>query len=885
MINLTIDGKAIQVKKGKTILQAALENGIHIPHLCWHPAIKPIGSCRICVVEVKPGPPRPQPACTTMAADGMEVVTQSERLNELRRELVKLVLINHPLDCPVCDKGGECLLQDLTHELGIDVVDYEALPLPPHIDYESPLIERYNTRCVTCGRCVRVCRDRVGASAINFESRGYYTELGCGHVPLECEFCGSCIDICPVGALINKLFKYSARAWELTKTRTICPYCGGGCNYEVHTKDGRIHRVRSEEALLLCGRGRFGFGVVEAPERLTTPLIRRNGELVKAGWDEALDYAAKELKLVMTSAGPAAIYGVGSPRATNEANYLFQKFFRTVIGTNLIDSPARYNFMRALEGIKTVFGEAKISGVTLEGGKAARKSFASPLTIGEEAKGSGFPFVLGNTHHLSQADVILVIGADVTPEMPTYGWRIMDALPNENFRLLVANPRKTKFDRYAHLSLRYQPGSERLLLMGLMEAVLEAQPGYTPHLQAEGFDEFKKKLLKVSLAKVAKQTGVADTTLREAGKILAQSQAPAIIFGHELLAQAQGQENAVAVADLFLMIGQPCNKGSGLYPIAEKNNTHGVCDVGVLPNYLPGYRLLAEKEEQEAFAKVWEKPVPTKPGFTLEEALAKLEGDDPDAPRAFYLLGGDLVRLLPNSQRTASILRKARFIVVQDAFLTETAKLADVVFPVAIHAELDGTYTSTDGRLGVLQAALSPNGVRPDWQIIAALSQRLGNPWPYRSEPEIFHEMARLMPIWVKIKNGHRWPSKKLPASVKGTFIPFETEISIPGEGGYTLMVGKTLAHSGSFTTHARGSQTIMPGAALKINPADAQALEIGEGEPVRVVGAQGEITVPAALTGELPAGVVFLAEHFDEPLANLLTINSNLCRVQLQKG
>jgi len=881
MINLTIDGKALQVKKGKTILEAALENGIHIPHLCYHPAIKAIGSCRICVVEVKPGPPRPQPACTTPVAEGMEVITQSERLQDLRRELVKFILVNHPLDCPWCDKAGECLLQDLTHELGIDVVDYEAVKVPPHIDYESRLIERYATRCVTCGRCVRVCRDRVGASAINFENRGYFTELGCGHVPLECEFCGTCIDICPVGALINKLFKYTARSWELTKTKTVCPYCGGGCNYEVHTKNGRIHRVRSQGSLLLCGRGRFGFGVVEAPERLHQPLIKKDGQLVEAPWDEALDYAARGLKEVIDNAGPEALYGIGSPRATNEANYLFQKFIRAGLGHNNLDSPARYNFARALAGIAAVFGTAQVSGVALESVK--KGMYQSPWEVQEEAKGSGFPFVLGNTQHLSHADVILVIGADVTPEMPTYGWRIMDALKNENFRLVVANPRKTKFDRYANLKLRYQPGSERLLLIGLMEAVLEAQPGYTPHLEAEGFEDFKKTLLKTSLSQVAKQAGVKDADLRQAGKLLAQAQAPAIIFGHDLMAQEQGQDNATAVADLFLLIGQTCNKGSALYPIAEKNNSRGVCDVGVMPNYLPGYQSLAE--DGGAFAKLWGKPVSEKPGVTLGEMLDQLENNEPEAPRALYVLGGDLVRLLPNRARTERLLQKVRFMVVQDAFLTDTARLADVVLPVAIHAELEGTYTSTDGRLGCLQAALSPNGTRPDWQIITELSQRLGYPMKYGSATAIFAEMAQLMPIWAGIREGHRWPHKKISVSLQGKFVPFPTEISIPGEGKYTLIVGKTLAHSGSYTTHAHGSQTIMPGAALKINPADAQVLKVQEGEPVKISSNQGEITVPIAMTVELPRGVVFLADHFSDTPANLLTSNSNLCRVQLQKG
>ena len=473
MVNLTIDGKAIQVEEGITILKAAQANGIRIPYLCYHPAIKAIGSCRICVVEVKPGPPRPSPACTTKVMEGMEVITNSERIQNIRRELVKFMLVHHPLDCPWCDKGGECELQNLTHELGIAEVDYEAVRKPSNNDFDSNLIERYNTRCVTCGRCIDVCKDRVGASAINFENRAYFTDLGSGQQPLNCEFCGTCIEVCPVGALINKLFKYTARCWEMTATHTICQFCGGGCDYDVHVKDGIVKRIRRDaENPLLCIRGRFGFGVLDSSGRIKTPLIKKGGQFIEASWDEALDFAANGLMQVMAKSGPGAIYGIGSPRATNESNYLFQKFFRVVLGTNQIDNPARYNYMRALEGLCQVFGAPEIEGVNPEPLKIP-KPFHSSLTLSEEAKGKGFPFVMGDSAKLKEADVVLVIGADVTPEMPPYGWQLMEALQKENFRLIVANPRRTKYDRYAHNKLRYKPGTERALLNGLMQAIFE----------------------------------------------------------------------------------------------------------------------------------------------------------------------------------------------------------------------------------------------------------------------------------------------------------------------------------------------------------------------------------------------------------------------------
>ena len=882
MVNLTIDGKAIQAEEGSTVLQAAQANGIRIPFLCYHPAIKAIGSCRICVVEVKPGPPRPQPACTTKVAEGMEVVTNSERLQGIRRELVKFMLINHPLDCPWCDKGGECELQNLTHELGIAEVDYEAVRKPINNDAESNLIERYNTRCVTCGRCVRVCRERVGASAINFENRAYFTDLGSGQMPLNCEFCGTCIEVCTVGALINKLFKYGARSWEMTATPGICQFCGGGCDYEVHVKDGQVKRVRRDEANpLLCLRGRFGYGVISSSQRIKAPLVKKGGQFVEVSWDEALEAAAQGLMQVMAKGGPSAIYGVGSPRATNESNYVFQKFFRVVLGTNQIDNPARYNYWRAVEGLAQVFGWPEVDGLSPEINKFA-KPFHSTLQLGEEAKGKGFPFVMGQANKLKEADAVLVIGADVTPEMPPYGWALMEALAKENFTLIVANPRKTKYDRYASQKLRYRPGTERALILGVMAAMVAANPDLAPHLPAAGWEECKEILQGVSLSDMEKQTGVPVATMQAVAAALAQAQAPAIIFGNDLLAQASGRDNVVAVANLFLLIGQPDKAGSGLYPIAEKNNTHGVCDMGVLPNLLPGYQPL---EVAEKFGKVWNKNLATLPGLTLEEALSKLENNAVNAPQAFYILGGDMIRQLPNSQRIRSILQKAKFIVVQGAFMTEVAKLADVILPVGVHAEVNGTYTNTDGRLGQTRAAVSANGVRPGWQIITALSQKLDTPLEYASAEDIFKEMAGLTPVYAGIQPGWRWPCPDLKAEITGTFVPFGIEPDALGEGEYTLIVGKTMGHSGSYTTFAEGPMIVNGSQTLQINAEDAAKLGVAAGDRVTVSSAQGHIAVSVALNDALPEGVVFMADHFAEPLANNLTFNSNLCRVNIQKG
>jgi len=868
MVNLTIDGRAIQAKPGSTILEVAKENGIFIPYLCYHPALKPIGSCRICVVDVKPGPPRPIPACATYITEGMEVVTDTPKLAALRQELMKLVLINHALECPICDKGGECELQDLTHALSVSTVDLDAVKLPPNPDYVSRMVERHPDRCVTCGRCVKICRDRVGAMAINFTLRGYFTELASGAQPLDCEFCGSCIDICPVGALINKQFKYRARAWEGAKTEMACSFCGGGCTYQAHTKNGRILRVVNEDSVLLCGRGRFGWPVVEADDRLKTPLIRDNGKFREASWDEALDLVAAKFKETMEAGGAKAVYGVGSPRATNEANYIFQKFFREGLATNQLDNPGRYNYVRAIKAMAEVFGTPKVEGV--EAGGALVPAYNSPLVVKEGGQGSGFPFVLGKLADLSKADLVLVVGTDVTPELPPLGWKLMEAKENANFRLVLANLRKTKFDRYADLSLRYKPGSERVLIAGLIKFILAENPDWTPAIQATGLDELKESLKKLTTKEITTKTGVEDAALKEAAALLAQAQAPAIVFGAELLSQDKGEQTALALADLFLLVGKPDSPGSAMYPVAEKNNSRGVSEVGVLPDMGPGYVPVEGSD----------------PGPTLEEVLDLLEKDDPASPKALYLLGGDLLRWLPNRSRVKKLLKKVPFIVVQDAFLTDTAQLAQVILPVAVHAEQEGTFISSTGQLGLLNQALPTNGVRPDWQIISQLGVKLGFALKYVNPKEIFRELARKMPLWAGLAPKLSAPCPAIKAAVTGKFAPFEADISLPGRRPYTLIIGKSLQHSGSFTTHHPGGPMSVTGKALlTVNPEDARSLGLAAGEVVKVISSHGEITVPVDLSAEVPAGVVFLPEHFAAPAANDLTLNSNLMRVTIQKG
>ena len=344
MVDLTIDGKEVQVKEGTTILEAAKSAGIRIPTLCYHERMNPIGSCRMCVVEIE-GVPNLMTACTTPASEGISVTTNSERLQMMRKETLKLILVNHPLDCPICDKGGECDLQDLVYEFGIDRVEYQAEKPKRNAAYATPLIRYWPDRCIMCLRCVTACREIKGIGAIEIEGEGYGSQIVVINED-KCESCGECLKVCPTGALTENLSRDKGRPWLVNRVMTTCPYCGCGCQLELNVLDNKIIGITTKDDVginkgSLCVKGRFGYEFITGDERLTKPLIKRDGKFVEASWDEALNLVAEKFQNIRSSSGPDAIAGLSSARCTNEENYLMQKFMRAVIGTNNIDHCAR----------------------------------------------------------------------------------------------------------------------------------------------------------------------------------------------------------------------------------------------------------------------------------------------------------------------------------------------------------------------------------------------------------------------------------------------------------------------------------------------------------------------------------------------------------------
>jgi len=867
-VTLKIDGKEITVPRETTILEAAKALGIAIPTLCYHPKLQPIGSCRLCLVEVE-GTEKPVTSCNTPVVDNMVVTTESERLFSLRQEAIRFLLINHPLDCPICDKGGECRLQDLAFELGVKENNYRISYSPLPIDRLSPLIERNNNRCVRCGRCVSICNEVQGEMALEWVNRGYDTEiLPRGGYPLDCEFCGQCISICPVGALTNRLFKYRGRVWEIEKTPSICPYCGGGCAIELNVRKNKVLRVTSDYETTpnrgnLCGRGNFGFGFIHNNNRLHTPLIKRRNDQVPVSWDDALGTAAEQLKKIITAFGPDSIAGLGSPRVSNEDNFLFQKFFRAVIGTNNIDSAAHFNYRNLERGL----------GETL-----------------------GFPAGPNEFDDLERTQVIFVIGSDVRGEMPPAALRIMKAARFHGSKVFVANPVSTKLDKFSILNLRYRPGTELFLVAGLMKAIIENgwENKNFVKKNASNFQEVEKFLQSLSVQKAADVTSIPDDQIRFVAENFAKKETGCIVFGHYVFTHAQGKEVVACLADLALLTGKVGRRASGLVPMIAKNNCQGMLDMGVMPDLLPGYQKL---ENAEPFEKAWRRPLPKQPGRTAEDILTGIEQG---SVKALYIMGCDPLMDFPEPDRWGEALKKLEWLGVQDVFLTESAAKAHYVFPAVTFAEKEGTFTNGERRVQKFAAAITPyRNALPDWEIVQDLSQRLGYRMHYPRPSSIMKEIASLVPQYKEVgyenlgRKGVKWPSWQEGESsyiplddLHLSFSPFtinEPEKMQPGNR--YLITGTSLFHSGTLSTYAQGLNTLENKAWVEVNGQDADDLGLSEGDTVTLSSSQKSINAPVKIASAVPAGVVFIPYHFRDAKVHMLINRQNFCQVEIVKG
>jgi len=872
-VSLTIDGREVLAPKGSTVYDAAASLGIAIPALCRSEDAPAMSACRLCLVEVE-GARALAASCSLPVSARMVVRTGTERVRKARRMNLELILSDHDVVCITCERSGSCALERYAYEFGITESRFtgpERARNRRPVDEANPFFVRDYNKCILCGLCVHACADLQMDSAIDYAGRGFGTRIATAFdrpiAETTCEFCGRCISVCPVGALTERERVRKGREWELSVTSTICPYCGCGCTVDLHLREGRLVKVGSHARDTanrgnLCVKGKFGLQFIDHPERLRTPLIRRDGELVPASWDEALDLVARRLKEIRDRDGPDAIGGLASAKCTNEENYVFQRFIRAAIGTNNVDHCARLCHASTVAGLARSFG-----------------SGAMTNPIGD----------------LRDAACILVTGSNTTEAHPIVGIEIKAAVLKNGAALIVADPREIDLVQYARLWLRHRSGTDVALFNGMMHVILAEGLEDRAFIEArtEGFDAFRAVAMAYTPERAASITGVPAEKIIEAARLYARSRASAIVYSMGITQHTTGTNNVMTLANLAMLTGHVGKPSTGVNPLRGQNNVQGACDMGCLPNVFPGYQPVGRAEAWAKFERAWGTPLSPEPGLTVVEMLHRAgEGK----VRGLYIMGENPFLSDPNANRVRLDLESLEFLVVQDIFLSETARMAHVVLPAASFAEKDGTFTNTERKVQLLRQVRRPPGeARSDWRIICDVSGRMGYPIGYASSAEIMDEIARLTPIYGGIRHGRleprglAWPCPDgghpgtpiLHVSQftrgKGAFSPIEY---IPPaeepDRDYPLLLttGRILYHfhTGTMTRRVEGLDQIRPEGLVEINPEDGRALGLADGDLVEVTSRRGSVTARCSLTPRSRPGSVFLAFHFAEAAANLLT-------------
>jgi len=864
-ITITLDKVEVSGYPGMTILELAQESGVTIPTLCNDPHLAPSGACRICLVEEENSGAL-LASCVTPIRPGMVINTRSPRVIERRKVILQFMLASHPDSCLVCDKGNRCELRKLASEMGIGLLEFHRIPQHHVIQEVNPFIERDLSKCILCAKCIRADQELVVEGAIDYIERGFISKPATlNNMPLEnseCTFCGTCIALCPTGALTEKEKTYHGTTTATVDT--ICPFCGCGCSISLEVKDNRL--VRSKPAKespvnygTLCARGSYGYDFVHSPERLTSPMVREEGELREASWEEALTRAASEIKRIKEEYGPDSLAVLGSSKCTNEENYLLQRFARSVLGTNNIDNGSRlYNA-------------------------------ASRVGLGSSV---GFPCSTNSLKELEQSDMIMVIGANPTASAPAVGYAIKRAVRNKGTKLLLVDPRKTRLASSAYLWMKPRIGTDVALINGLAKVIID-EKSYDEEFVArktDNFEEYAIDLRAYTAEYVEKMTGVPQEEIYLAARILAGNGHMSIVYGNGITQNSTGTNNVIALANLAMLTGNIGFSGGGIYALQRENNAQGACDMGSLPDFLPGYQSLDDSQARKSYGDRWGSEIPENAGLTALEMIEKAEAG---TLKGLYIMGENPVLSFPNSSRVRNALSSLEFIAVADLFPTETAKLATVVLPAASFAEKDGTFTNFEGRAQQVRKAIEPPGESlPDWQIILRLAESLERPMPYSSTQGVRDEIEEMIPLYHHLDEFDRDDSdlddlrgerlgarrfyKGLFPSGFGRFSPVEY---IPPEstGGkqypLTLLTGSVIHHFGSGTRSSRASRLkkFSPQAWVEINNKDAGKLGFSNGENARVVSPAGEVNAVIRTSEELPPGMLFMPISFPESPVNEL--------------
>jgi formate dehydrogenase major subunit len=870
-----INDIAYEMEAGETVLSFVRRHfgNEEVPTLCDAPNLDPFGSCRVCSVEValeKGGKTKTVASCHTPMSEGFYIYTNSPKVQRIRKNIVELVLTDHPLDCLTCEVNGNCELQTVAAQVGIRGVRYPEGE--NHLDREKDLSHPYMTsdlsKCINCYRCVRACDEVQGQLVLSMAGRGFDNRIIKGadqsFMDSDCVSCGACAQACPTSAISDVFQSKAIQATETT--RTVCTYCGVGCNLEVSTKNGDILSIQAPYDAEVnqghtCLKGRYAFKFYDHPERLRDPMVRKNGELQKVSWEEAYDYIVNKLELIQKENGPDAIAGISSSRCTNEENYLMQKFIRAVVGTNNIDGCARVCHSPTALGMQRTYGTG-----------AATNSIED----------------------IKHTNLMMVIGANPTKAHPVTGAKIKQAAM-KGTKLIVIDPYRTEIARYADYHIQLRPGTNVAVLnMMLYYIVMEglANNDFIKN-RTIGYEDFVASIHKLDIDELEKICGVDRELIRKAA--IAYATAPNAMSFHGLgvTEHSQGTFTVMLIAQLAMITGNIGRPGVGVNPLRGQNNVQGSADMGVQPHQGAGYMDVNDEGIINMYSDFYGVDVPLGEGLKIPQMFdAAIDGK----LKAMWIMGEDVAQTDPNTQKVVKALSNLDLLIVQELFMTETAKLADVVLPGASFLEKEGTFTNGERRIQRVQKTVEPVGnAKVDGQIIIDVMNRMGYKQADYTAEGMLEEISQIVPFFKGVKwkelgdNGKQWPVKEDGSDTKilhteefkigkGRFFNFDfqesEEVARNGKNyPFILTTVRELEHYNcGAMTRRTGNVEILTKDYLVINPEDAKAKGIKDGDMVCVSSERGKVDIEARVSTDVKPGILSSTFHFPDIMLNNIT-------------
>ncbi|CAO3358226.1 formate dehydrogenase subunit alpha [Azospirillum melinis] len=885
LVTLEIDGRAITVPEGTSVMRAAMDAGITVPKLCATDSLEPFGSCRLCAVEIEGRRGTPA-SCTTPVAPGMKVHTQTDKLAKLRRGVMELYISDHPLDCLTCAANGDCELQDMAGAVGLRNVRY-GFEGENHRaaakDESNPYFTFDASKCIVCSRCVRACQETQGTFALTIDGRGFASSVSPGakesFMDSECVSCGACVQACPTATLTEKsIIEHGQPEHSVI---TTCAYCGVGCSFKAELqgttvvrmtpwKDGGANEGHS------CVKGRFAWGYATHKDRIMKPMVREKitDPWREVSWEEAVAYAAERLKAVQAKYGRGSIGGITSSRCTNEEVYVVQKMIRAAFGTNNIDTCARVCHSPTGYGLSQTFGTS-----------AGTQDFKS----------------------VDKSDVILVIGANPTDGHPVFGSRMKKRL-RAGAKLIVVDPRRIDLVRSPHVQAEYhlqlQPGTNVAVVNAIAHTIVTE--GLVNRSFVEGRcdpKEFAKWEAFIAEHRnspeyLESRTGVPADQVRAAARLYATGGNAAIYYGLGVTEHSQGSSTVMAIANLAMATGNIGREGVGVNPLRGQNNVQGSCDMGSFPHELPGYRHVSDDLVRQEFETAWGVTLDPEPGLRIPNMF---DSAHDGSFRGLFVQGEDIVQSDPNTNHVTSALESLDIVIVQDLFLNETAAFAHVFFPGTSFLEKDGTFTNAERRINRVRKAMPSKVGKDEHWVACALATAMGYPMHYETTSEIMDEIARLTPTFRGVSfekldrvGSVQWPCTGFEDDDTGMAIMHEESFArglgrfviteyVPTDERTTRMyplvltTGRILAHYNvGAQTRRTANVAWHPEDVLEINPVDAEIRGVKDGDMVSLASRMGATTLRAVISDRMPAGVVYTTFHHPVTGANVITTENS---------